>query len=57
MPNSADLRGTWAARPWGKIGKVIQAGFKALRAVNAFAKVVEKSRALLRQVDRIKETS
>ncbi|WP_156213095.1 RHS repeat-associated core domain-containing protein [Lentzea aerocolonigenes] len=39
--------------PWGKVGKVLEAGYKAVRATVTMAKVIEKAQGLLRRVERI----
>ncbi|MBP2337380.1 hypothetical protein JOF41_003558 [Saccharothrix coeruleofusca] len=39
--------------PWGKIGKVLEAGYKAVKAVSSLASIVEKARGVLRRVDSI----
>ncbi|WP_244991259.1 RHS repeat-associated core domain-containing protein [Saccharothrix coeruleofusca] len=39
--------------PWGKIGKVLEAGYKAIKAVSSLASIVEKARGVLRRVDSI----
>jgi hypothetical protein len=35
--------------PWGKVGKVLEAGCKALRATVTMAKVIEKAQGLWRR--------
>ncbi len=39
--------------PWGKVGKVLEAGYKAVKAVASMAKVIEKAQGLLRRVEKI----
>ncbi|MGW4211690.1 RHS repeat domain-containing protein, partial [Lentzea sp. NPDC004789] len=39
--------------PWGKVGKVLEAGYKAVRATVMMAKVIEKAQSLLRRVEKI----
>ncbi|WP_112270647.1 RHS repeat-associated core domain-containing protein [Lentzea terrae] len=39
--------------PVGKIGKVLEAGYKAVKAVTSMAKVISKAQALLRRVEKI----
>ncbi|MBP2337383.1 RHS repeat-associated protein [Saccharothrix coeruleofusca] len=39
--------------PWGKIGKVLEAGYKAVKAVASLASIVEKARGVLRRVDSV----
>jgi len=39
--------------PWGKVGKVLEAGYKAVRATVMMAKVIEKAQGLLRRVEKI----
>ncbi|SDH59179.1 intein N-terminal splicing region/RHS repeat-associated core domain-containing protein [Lentzea fradiae] len=39
--------------PWGKIGKVIEAGYKAVKAVASMANIISKAQGLLRRVEGI----
>ncbi|MGI5506294.1 polymorphic toxin-type HINT domain-containing protein [Lentzea sp. CA-135723] len=39
--------------PWGKVGKVLEAGYKAIKAVSSMAKVISKAKGLLRRVESI----
>ena len=39
--------------PWGKVGKVLEAGYKAIRAVASMAKVIDRAQSLLRRVAKI----
>jgi hypothetical protein len=39
--------------PWGKVGKVLEAGYKALRATVTMVKIIEKAQGLLRRVEKI----
>lgn len=36
--------------PWGKVGKVIEAGYKAVKAVTSMATIISKAQGLLRRV-------
>ncbi len=38
--------------PWGKVGKILEAGYKAVKAVVSMAKVIEKAQGLLRRVEK-----
>ncbi|WP_189155653.1 polymorphic toxin-type HINT domain-containing protein [Lentzea pudingi] len=37
--------------PWGKVGKVIEAGYKAVKAVSSMATIISKAQGLLRRVE------
>ncbi|GAB2857010.1 RHS repeat-associated core domain-containing protein [Lentzea nigeriaca] len=39
--------------PWGKVGKVLEAGYKAVKAVSSMARIISKAQGLLRRVERI----
>ncbi|MCG8924057.1 polymorphic toxin-type HINT domain-containing protein [Lentzea sp. CC55] len=39
--------------PWGKVGKILEAGYKAVKAVSSMAKVISKAQGLLRRVEGI----
>ncbi len=39
--------------PWGKVGKVLEAGYKAVRATMTMAKIISKAQGLLRRVEKI----
>ncbi|XVV02659.1 RHS repeat-associated core domain-containing protein [Actinosynnema sp. CA-248983] len=39
--------------PWGKVGKIIEAGVNAIKAVNRLTSVIDKARGILRRVDSI----
>ncbi|MBP2337371.1 hypothetical protein JOF41_003549 [Saccharothrix coeruleofusca] len=39
--------------PWGKVGKVLDAGYKAVKAVSSLASIVQKARCVQRRVDSI----
>jgi len=39
--------------PWGKVGKVLEAGYKAVRATVMMAKVISKAQGLLRRVEKV----
>ncbi|GAA2692933.1 intein C-terminal splicing region/RHS repeat-associated core domain-containing protein [Actinosynnema pretiosum] len=43
--------------PWGKAGKIIEAGFTAFRAVEKLAAIVEKAKGVLRQVEEVVESA
>jgi RHS repeat-associated protein len=41
--------------PFGKVGKIIEAGYNAIKAVSRLSSVVDKARGVLRRVDSINE--
>ncbi|MEJ2855392.1 MULTISPECIES: RHS repeat-associated core domain-containing protein [unclassified Saccharothrix] len=41
--------------PWGKVGKILEAGYNALKAVNRLAKIIDKAKGVLRRVQAITE--
>ncbi|MDQ2587992.1 type IV secretion protein Rhs [Saccharothrix yanglingensis] len=41
--------------PWGKVGKIIEAGIGAVKAVNRLAGIVDKAKGVLRRVQAITE--
>ncbi|WP_447006690.1 RHS repeat-associated core domain-containing protein [Saccharothrix isguenensis] len=41
--------------PWGKVGKILEAGYNAVKAVSRLSSVVDKARGVLRRVHSINE--
>ncbi|NUT51787.1 MAG: hypothetical protein HOV94_31520 [Saccharothrix sp.] len=39
--------------PWGKVGKILEAGYNAIKAVNRLADIVDKAKGVLRRVQSI----
>ncbi|WP_157621662.1 RHS repeat-associated core domain-containing protein [Saccharothrix sp. NRRL B-16348] len=39
--------------PWGKVGKILEAGYNAVKAVNRLAGIVDKAKGVLRRVQTI----
>ncbi|WP_447005926.1 RHS repeat-associated core domain-containing protein [Saccharothrix isguenensis] len=43
--------------PWGKVGKILEAGYNAVKAVSRLSGIVDKARGVLRRVQSITESA